>query len=318
MLSVVALLSFSKTPQPTCQCGPSWCAIDSAPASSMDLHYVELARPEAPDKPFSLTTATEFPVNVTGLHPRMTYSFAVRSHPSSAPSIAWGPSWTPPSIRTECTTGEATPSLAMPHTAEGSSPTSRRMRVYRVSEYSFSVDFLGNHDAASVDAMPLYLMTCSPDGLCAPWSTAEHTSRWDSCQAALFKLCPGQRGAAFACIDCAERHRDEVEAACGPWSKEDTLDGEGSFSVHWHCGVGWPESTAEQGPITEYCVEYEPLPKADDGYSGYLSCNSDEVDALASNDPRDPSCICICLDDRLLGHQVLALALSLAFAMPQT
>ena len=62
-----------------------------------------------------------------------------------------------------------------------------------------------------------------------------------------------------------------------------------------------------QGPITEYCVEYLPAPKGlpgvdDDGFAGYLSCNSDEVDAYG-NDPRDPSCICICLNDRLLAHQ---------------
>mmetsp|Transcript_1726 Transcript_1726/g.2210 ORF Transcript_1726/g.2210 Transcript_1726/m.2210 type:complete len:220 (-) Transcript_1726:201-860(-) len=40
------------------------------------------------------------------------------------------------------------------------------------------------------------------------------------------------------------------------------------------------------------------------GFSDYLSCNSDEVDAFG-NDPRDPSCICICYDDRLISHQSL-------------
>ena len=120
---------------------------------------------------------------------------------------------------------------------------------------------------------------------------------------------------------CADQHRAALEAACGPFSDDDTMQGEGSFGVHWYCGVGWPESVAEQGPITEYCVEYLPVgaaatnatttpavgaaaPARDDdgGFSGYLSCNSDEVDALG-NDPRDPSCICICYDDRLLAHR---------------
>ena len=29
-----------------------------------------------------------------------------------------------------------------------------------------------------------YLMTCDPMGNCAPWSTTDHTKRWDACQAA--------------------------------------------------------------------------------------------------------------------------------------
>ena len=199
------------------------------------------------------------------------------------------------------------------------SSTSQWMRVYRVSEYSFDVDFLANHNAASVDAMPLYLMTCSPDGSCAPWSTTDHTKRWAACQQTLEHVCSSSRGAAFSCMQCAEKHRVALEHACGLWSAQDTLVGEGSFSIHWYCGVGWPESTAAEGPVTEYCVEFEqspPLPQVllqagdskrslpHDGFSFYLSCNSDEVDAYG-NDPRDPSCICMCLDDRLLSHETL-------------
>merc|ERR1711971_901602 len=71
-------------------------------------------------------------------------------------------------------------------------------------------------------------------------------------------------------------------------------------------GIGWHESAPVQGPVTEYCVEYTPLPgppDMGDGFSDYLSCNSDEVDGTLGNDPRDPSCICIVWDDRLLAHQ---------------
>jgi hypothetical protein len=144
------------------------------------------------------------------------------------------------------------------------------------------------------------------------------TSKWQSCQASLQALCPNGRGASFNCLDCMNSNRDAVTAACGDWSMQDTTEGEGSYSVHWYCGVGWPESTAEEGPITEYCVEYLPLTSSSSssssspsssslareggGFSDYLSCNSDEVDAFG-NDPRDPSCICICYDDRLLSHQ---------------
>ena len=53
------------------------------------------------------------------------------------------------------------------------------MKVYRISEYSFDVDFLANHDSASVDAMPLYLMTCDPDGNCSPWDAHIQSPKWD-------------------------------------------------------------------------------------------------------------------------------------------
>jgi len=108
-------------------------------------------------------------------------------------------------------------------------------------------------------------------------------------------------------MECADANRESLVAACGNWSDADTFDGEGSFAVHWWCGVGWPESAPVQGPITEYCIEYEPLesgsPSGGVGFSDYLSCNSDEVDGTLGNDPRDPSCLCIVWDDRLLAHQ---------------
>jgi len=160
--------------------------------------------------------------------------------------------------------------------------------------------------------MPLYLMTCDPMGNCAPWSLSDLTNRWGACQRALSSTCANERGAAFQCMRCADKHRDAITAACGEWSDADTLTGEGSFGVHWYCAVGWPESVAEEGPITEYCVERYEVPKpqrtlngAANGWSGYLSCNSDEVDALG-NDARDPSCLCIVYDDRLLAHQPLS------------
>jgi hypothetical protein len=79
------------------------------------------------------------------------------------------------------------------------------MRVYRISEYSFDADFLRNHDAASIEAMPLYLMTCDPEGEtpdalhsvaqcaalqhdsragdCSPWDARDRSPAWDACHA---------------------------------------------------------------------------------------------------------------------------------------
>eukprot|EP00854_Cymbomonas_tetramitiformis_P011725 gene11725-13846_t len=123
------------------------------------------------------------------------------------------------------------------------------------------------------------------------------------------RLCPGSRGTGFNCMKCVDANRAQFTEACGEFSDSDQLAGEGSFAVHWWCGIGWPESAAVQGPITEYCVEYAPIKEktpAGDGFSDYLSCNSDEVDGLLGNDPRNPSCVCIVYDDRLLAHQTYA------------
>eukprot|EP00931_Biecheleriopsis_adriatica_P017522 TRINITY_DN12546_c0_g1_i2.p1 TRINITY_DN12546_c0_g1~~TRINITY_DN12546_c0_g1_i2.p1 ORF type:complete len:400 (-),score=43.34 TRINITY_DN12546_c0_g1_i2:190-1389(-) len=236
------------------------------------------------------------------------YVVSLRALPVSAPSLAWGPAWTIPAGHIICRTSKAyaaqvNPLLKPLH--RNSLAETRFMRVYRISEYSFDVDFLSNHDAASVEAMPLYLMTCDPSGSCAPFDAKVQSPRWDACHAAMMQWCPGSRGAAFNCLKCAETNREVLLAACGNWTDQDTLEGEGSFAIHWWCGVGWPESAPQQGPITEYCVEYQPLPEThvEDGFSNYLSCNSDEVDGTLGNDPRDPSCICQVWDDRLLAHQ---------------
>ena len=278
------------------------------PPTAHDLHYVQLSSPSiASGKPFALTTTTSFPLNLTGLAAATSYSVAVRSHPSSEPTIAWGPGWEAPTDPIVCSTAAATAESRAPPPFGRTAAGSQFVRAYRISEYSFDVDFLPNHDAASIDAMPLYLMTCDNSGDCSPWDATDLTPKFFGCQDALAKLCPNLRGGAFACMACADAHRAAVTAACGDWSDGDTTAGDGSFGVHFHCGVGWPESAPAQGPITEYCVEYLPAPKGqpgvdDDGFAGYLSCNSDEVDAYG-NDPRDPSCICICLNDRLLAHQ---------------
>ena len=339
-LFALLLQAAATAAQPTClTSSPHSLSIDYTvtPKDEWDLHYVTLSVPAEPNgeavKPFALMTTTTFPVTVSGLQPGTRYAIAVRSHPRSQPTIAWGPGWSAPSDAIVCTTPDsAAPREQIITPGSQTVAGSKFLRVYRISEYSFDVDFLPNHDAADAQSMPLYLMTCDPMGNCAPWDTSDLTKRWDGCQAALQAACPTQRGGAFGCMKCADQHRTALEAACGPWSDEDTMDGEGSFGVHWYCGVGWPESVAEQGPITEYCVEYLPvgggasaaanatasqalgeavgakeagrLAGGNDGFSGYLSCNSDEVDALG-NDPRNPSCICICYDDRLLAHQTL-------------
>lgn len=283
-----------------------------------DLYYVQLASPGNELQPFGLVTTHTFPVNVTGLNPDITYSVSVRGHNASTPSISWGPSWFSASDWIQCSPGQTENNIQKLPKPSAIVPISKNeidsqfLQVYRISEYSFDVDFLANHDGASIGAMPLYLMTCSPDGTCSPWSVNDTTTRWNSCQEALQQLCPDSRGASFDCLNCMDLNKDAVTDACGDWSMQDTTQGEGSYSVHWYCGVGWPESTPAEGPITEYCVEYLPLTSSsssspsssssDDGFSDYLSCNSDEVDAFG-NDPRNPSCICICYDDRLLSHQ---------------
>ena len=45
-------------------------------------------------------------------------------------------------------------------------------------------------------------------------------------------------------------------------------------------GVGWPGSSFERSPVTEYCVEHLPAPQNDplpggDGIAQYISCMDD-------------------------------------------
>lgn len=261
-------------------------------------------------KPFALVTGERFPIEVTGLRPSTTYLVSVRSHPEAEKTIAWGPGWLESSEMVNCSTtasnGQGGQSLRTNSQMQRTASGSKFLNVFRISEFSFEVDFLENHDSASIEAMPLYIMTCDPMGNCGPWAVGP---RWEKCQATLSEVCPGLRGAAFQCMACATTHRSKVENACGAFTNQDSTKGEGSFPVHWHCGIGWPESVTEEGPITEYCVEYMPVPvgkdEGGDGFSGYLSCNSDETDGLMHNDPRDPSCSCIVYDDRMLAHQTI-------------
>ncbi|CAK0793037.1 unnamed protein product [Prorocentrum cordatum] len=282
-----------------------------ADSAEFGLYYVQLGRGggRGADKPFALETARTSPVVFSGLAPATSYQVALRALPVRAPSGSWGPAWLRSAAAVQCNTTAR--SAARPRAPEGAGGVAgtRFMRVYRLSEYSFDVDFLENHNGASADAMPLYLMTCDPTGDCNPWDAREQSPRWDACHSAIQALCPASRGAAFNCMMCAEGHRDELTAACGNWTSADSMEGAGSFAIHWWCGVGWPETATKQGPVTEYCVEYQPLEgptRMGDGFSDYLSCNSDEVDGTLGNDPRDPSCICIVWDDRLLAHQTNA------------
>jgi hypothetical protein len=112
--------------------------------------------------------------------------------------------------------------------------------VHRISEYAEDVDFLENHDSASVEAMPLYLMTCSPEGNCQPWNKTQFTKTdadWDSCEVALASICPTQRGIGFnGCVQCVDDHHDEVVAACGNYTDKDQEHP--GYPVHYYCGIG--------------------------------------------------------------------------------
>lgn len=207
-----------------------------------DLYYVQLALPGKDDSPYALVTTKDFPVTVVGLSEDITYSVSIRCHDASTPSIAWGPSWGQATESTQCSTAAQVPLDYNIETSKSSTPltqaaadsnSSSFLRVYRISEYSFDVDFLENHDAASADAMPLYLMTCSPGGTCSPWSVDDTTPRWSECQSFLANQTSCGRGTSFDCMSCLDDQRDAVTNACGEWSDQDTLEGEGSYSVHW-------------------------------------------------------------------------------------
>ena len=86
-----------------------------------------------------------------------------------------------------------------------------------------------------------------------------------------------------------------------------------------YCGIGWPESSFQRSPISKYCVEHEAAPQTDpvtkvadnQGFSQYVSCNSDETDACnengttcdTGNRPKDPICRCWVWSDRMLSQE---------------
>eukprot|EP00755_Sulcionema_specki_P035359 Sspe_Gene.21737::Locus_8176_Transcript_1_1_Confidence_1.000_Length_1423::g.21737::m.21737 len=333
-----------------------------------DLYYVAVSL-GVESKPFLVHTAQGTSITLEDLLPNTSYWLRVRSHPSSEPSIAYGPSWRPYSPPVICTTRPTPPGA--PHslvrvggpstsaiTIQWTSPSQQQQQaaevglrehgeeawswsaaasphshtfdhltpatsfdiavrtggmtsdpvvfrtavpgknyttMYRLSEFSFDVDFLENHNSASIEAMPLYLMTCTPGGMCTPMNTSSYAKNWTQCQEAMQSICGGLQGTAFKCMDCAKANNASVTKACGKWEYADTLVG---FAVHWYCGVGWPESVLMDSPITEYCVEHDGSgPPAQ-----YSSCNSDECDPHGST-PRDPICVCWVYDDRMLSLQ---------------
>jgi len=104
-------------------------------------------------------------------------------------------------------------------------------------------------------------------------------------------------------------------APCGNFSDGDSRQG---WGVHFFCGIGWPGSSLQRSPITEYCVEHTPAPQTDpvpggDGFAQYVSCNSDECDGVllpTGNTPRAPTCICWVWDDRMISQEPKSRTLS--------
>ena len=143
----------------------------SSNPAAFSQYYVEIAH-MAGDRPFALQTSSGNALVFKGLMPNTNYSISLRALPVAAPSESWGPAWKTGSDVISCRTASAsidTHHVPIITPSSGNKTTTSFMRVYRISEYSFDVDFLRNHDTASVDAMPLYLMTCDPHGTCSPW-----------------------------------------------------------------------------------------------------------------------------------------------------
>eukprot|EP00039_Didymoeca_costata_P020272 m.340697 g.340697 ORF g.340697 m.340697 type:complete len:581 (-) comp19466_c0_seq1:108-1850(-) len=186
-----------------------------------------------------------------------------------------------------------------------SNPELMYTTTYRISEYAMDVDFLENHNSATAESMPLYLMTCSPEGNCQPWNKTEFMKSdedWDTCEAYLEKLCP-MRGTGFnGCMQCVDKSKEDVMKICGNYTDQDKEHP--GFPVHYYCGIGWPENLMYFSAITEYCVEHLPAPNSDPrwkGFAQYISCNSDEVDAAYNNSANYPTCICWVWDDRQMS-----------------
>jgi hypothetical protein len=103
-----------------------------------------------------------------GLSAATTYTFSLRSHPASAPSIVWG--WRNATLeRVSCSTlsiGSETRTAAE-HSASkrGAGGRSQFTRMFRVSEFTYDVDFLPNHNSADLDGQVAFLSSGAPDGV---------------------------------------------------------------------------------------------------------------------------------------------------------
>lgn len=184
--------------------------------------------------------------------------------------------------------------------------------AYRISEYTFDVDFLDNHDGANIGAIPAYVQN---GGAMNETAIMGPNRTMDTCLAKLERTCPSERGESFACMVCANHHRAALLATCGNFSDRDSRQG---WAVHFFCGIGWPGSSLQRSPITEYCVEHLPAPQTDpvpggNGFAQYVSCNSDECDGVLlprGNTPRAPTCICWVWDDRMISQEPKSRTLS--------
>ena len=145
-------------------------------------------------------------------------------------------------------------------------------------------------------------MTNSNSRLQAP-GAAQCNGKGAACVARLGELCPAERASGWPCMACADAHRAELLSTCGNFSDADDVQDSGRWGEHWFCGSGWPGSTFQRSPMTSYCVEHAIAPQTDptpggDGYSQYVSCNSDECEVTNNSTPRQPICICWVHDDR--------------------
>ena len=203
---------------------------------------------------------------------------------------------------------DASGRLSEPLQMRTAAPGAQHVTAYRISEYQFDVDFLENHDGASLGAMPAYVQNGGAMNESAIERYAGGNWSMDACLTDLGALCPDERGSSFECMGCADRHRAALLTSCGNFSDGDSRVG---WGVHFYCGIGWPGSSLQRSPITEYCVEHAAAPQTDpvpggDGFAQYVSCNSDECDGVllpTGNTPREPTCICWVWDDRMISQE---------------
>eukprot|EP01062_Namystynia_karyoxenos_P030790 TRINITY_DN2290_c7_g1_i1.p2 TRINITY_DN2290_c7_g1~~TRINITY_DN2290_c7_g1_i1.p2 ORF type:complete len:384 (+),score=112.51 TRINITY_DN2290_c7_g1_i1:74-1225(+) len=143
------------------QCEPAGAGalrLSWAAESNTDLYWVALLEGSG-GRPFAIETVTPpqgaAVVNHTlrGLAPARRYWLQLRSHPASAPSTVWG--WRAAAgAAAQCETlGE--PAAAAPPPAPA--PGVRHTRMWRVSENTYEIDLLSNHNAADYAAQVAFL-----------------------------------------------------------------------------------------------------------------------------------------------------------------
>eukprot|EP01065_Artemidia_motanka_P044843 TRINITY_DN6446_c0_g1_i1.p1 TRINITY_DN6446_c0_g1~~TRINITY_DN6446_c0_g1_i1.p1 ORF type:complete len:389 (+),score=24.83 TRINITY_DN6446_c0_g1_i1:110-1276(+) len=162
---VAAALSYWTLAQAaiTCTPGKSSLVLSWERENNTDMYWFALLEGSATGKMYAVETVASSEAQQTGgrlqyvlrgLEADRTYWVQLRSHPASAPSTVWG--WRVPHAAIACTTcSDCADTLPAPPAPRVTG--TKRTRMWRVSENTYDIDLLSNHNAADYPGQVAFL-----------------------------------------------------------------------------------------------------------------------------------------------------------------